>query len=197
MTAKPLLGDPANNLVWSEYAVLLGGLTADTPDGGDPFVLNDPTATPTPVTGQWDPMGDLDDGTPFDDGSETIQSQEHTSANHGVYATTYRNQKELRTFTVKETTLRTLGLVYDATGVTETGGTLEGTLKQRDPEERFLIAFYRRNSVEEEWYVSKNYAQIESISRSFGNNESMRSVTVAIYPTASRELYAYYKGALS
>jgi hypothetical protein len=35
---------------------------------------------------------------------------------------------------------------------------------------------------------------IDSISRSFGNDESLRTVTLLIVPTANKELYDYYLG---
>jgi hypothetical protein len=195
MATEPLFGDPANEApVWSKYAVLLGAIGATIPAGNAAFTLNDPAAG-TPVTNQWDPVGALDSDNPFDDGAESLDTSDHSAAGHGVYATTYKNQKETRTFTAKETTLRTLGLIYDASGVTETTGNLSGTLKRRDPTEKFLIAFHRENGTECERYTSKNHAYIDSISRSFGNDESLRTVTVVIVPNTSEELYTYYKGA--
>lgn len=194
MPTKPLFGDPAANApAWSKYAVLLGSLAATRPTGSAAFTLNDPGAG-SPVLTQWDPLGALDSDTPFDDGTESIDSTDHTAAGFGVYATTYKNQKETRAFTVKESTLVTLGLLYDASGVTDTSGTLSGTLKRRDPTERFLVAFHRQNDTLCERYISKNYAYIDSISRNFGNDESMRTVTVVIVPTAADELYTYYLG---
>lgn len=194
MATKPLYGDPAANaLVWSKYAVLLGSLTATIPATNVAFTLNDPLAG-TPVTAQWDPVGALDSDSPFDDGAESIDSNDHSAAGFGVYATTYKNQKETRTFIAKETTLVTLGLLYDASGITDTSGTLAGTLKRRDPSETFRIAFQRENATLVERYISKNFAYIDSISRRFGNDESMREVTVVIAPNADNELYNYYRG---
>lgn len=193
MATAPLFGDPAANApVWGKYAVLLGSLTATVPVGNADFTLNDGSTTTT----EWDPVGALDSDTPFDDGDEAIDATDHTAAGHGVYATTYKNQKETVTFTAKETTLVTLGLVYDASAVTDDGsGNLSGTLARRDPTEKFLIAFHRENDTTAERRISKNYAYIDSISRSFGNDESLRTVTVTIVPTAADELYTYYFGA--
>jgi hypothetical protein len=197
MATAPLYGDPAANApVWSKYAVLLGSLTATVPVGNAAFTLNDPGAG-TPVTNEWDPVGALDSDSPFDDGDESIDSNDHTAAGIGVYATTHKNQKETRTFTAKETTLVTLGLVYDASGVTDTAGTLQGTLARRDPTKKYLIAFHRENSTDCERYISVKWATIDSISRSFGNDESLRSVTVTIAPDTSvdpADMYHYYKG---
>ncbi len=194
MATAPLFGDPAAKApVWSKYAVLLGSLTATRPAGNAAFTLNDPAAG-TPVTTQWDPVGALDSDSPFDDGAESLSNSDHSAAGHGVYATTYKDQKETRTFTAKESTLVTLGLIYDASDVTDTSGNLSGTLKRRDPTETFLIAFHRENATSCERYVSTNYAYIDSISRAFGNDESMRTVTVVIAPTSDDELYDYYLG---
>jgi hypothetical protein len=191
MATAPLFGDPAAKApVWSKYAVLLGSLTATVPTGNAAFTLNDGSTTTT----EWDPVGALDSDNPFDDGAEAINSSDHSAAGHGVYATTYKDQKETRTFTAKESTLVTLGLIYDASGVTDTAGELSGTLKRRDPTETFRIAFHRENATKVERYISTNYAYIDSISRAFGNDESMRTVTVVIAPNSDDELYDYFLG---
>lgn len=184
-------GDPAVNAkVWSKYAVLLGGLTATIPSGSADFTLNAPPTT----TNEWDPIGAMPKDTPFDDGSETITNEDHTAAGFGVYAVTYSDQKEMVTFTAKETTLVTLGLVYDASDLTKTSGVISGTLKQREPGKKYLLGLYRENATEFERKISMNYAQIDTISRSFGNNESLCTVTMFVSPTASGELYDYYLG---
>lgn len=195
MATKPLYGDPANSApVWSKYAVLLGSLTATNPTTNAAFTLNDPGAG-TPVTSQWDPVGALDDDSPMDGGEESIDATDHSAAGFGVYATTYKNQKELRTFTAKETTLTTLGLLYDVSSVTDTGTVVSGTLKRRDPAEKFKIAFQRENSTDMERYITKQHAYIDSISRTFSDGEALYEVTVVIVPTSSDELFLYYKGA--
>ena len=194
MATKPLFGDPAVNApVWSKYAVLLGSLTATVPTTNAAFTLNDPDAG-TPVTDQWDPVGAMPSDTPFDNGTESWNATDHDAAGFGIYATTYNNAKETRSFTAKETTLVTLGLLYDASGVTDTSGNLAGTLKRRDPTEKFMIAFHRENSTQCERYISKNYAYIDSIERSFSGDESLYTVTAVIVPTSSDELYSYYLG---
>lgn len=197
MSTAPLYGDPsANAKVWSRYAVLLGGLTADIPVHPAAFTLNDPTAG-TPITDQWDPIGALSEDSPFGDGDETITPSDHTAAGFGVYATTYSNQKETITFSAKETTLVTLGLIYDASDLAEAAGAISGTLKQRDPLKQYLLGFQRVNSTEMERRITKNYACIESISKTVSNNETVCQVTATVYPTANKELYDYYLGPLS
>lgn len=199
MATAPFFGDPAANApVFGKYAVLLGSLTATRPTahaGAADFTLNDPTAG-TPVTDQWDPVGALDDATPFDDGTESSTQTDHTAAGFGTYATSTTDQKEVRSFTAKETTLVTMGLIYDTTGLTDSSGTLSGTLKRRDPSKQFLAAFYRENANGiMERYVTKNYAQINTVTRNFGNNEKTCTVELLIVPTAADELWDYYKGA--
>lgn len=192
MATKPLFGDPAAQArVWSKYAVLLGGLSATVPTGNAAFTLNDP---PTTVT-QWDPVGALVEDNPFTDGEESITSSDHTAAGFGVYAVTHSNQKETIQFSAKETTLVTLGILYDASGLTETSGNISGTLKQRDPAKKYKVAFHRENTTDCERRISTNYAFIDTLSKTFGNNESVYTVTLVVVPNSSNELYTYYLGA--
>lgn len=200
MATEPFFGDPtAKARVWSQFAVLLGGLAADVPDGNEAFTLNNPTGTP--VIGQWDPVGSLSDDTPFDDDTESITTTPHTAAGFGVYALSFSDQSITRSFAAKETTLRTLGLLYDVSDLDETAGNISGSLAQRDPTKKFLIGFHRENGTECERFITANHAVIESISSSFGNKESLRTVTVRIMPdptTLSADgrplVWTYYLG---
>jgi hypothetical protein len=200
MATQPFFGDPtAKARVWSQFAVLLGGLTADVPDGNEAFTLNNPTGTP--VTGQWDPVGALADDTPFDDGSESITTTPHSAAGFGIYALSFSDQSETITFTAKETTLTTLGIIYDVSDLTDASGVISGDLAQRDPTKKYLVGFHRENAVDCERYITKNHAVIESISRSFGNKESLRSVTLRVMPDPTDlsadgrpKLWSYYLG---
>lgn len=194
MATKPFYGDPAANApVWSKYAVLLGDVDATVPTTNAAFTLNDPDAG-TPVTDEWDPVGALDADNPFDNGEESVDATDHSAAGFGVYATTYKNAKEVVTFVAKETTLTTLGILYDATGVTDSGTSLSGTLKRRDMTKQFKIAFQRESADLMERRISKNYATIDSVTRSADNDESLYTVAVLIVPTSSDELYSYYLG---
>lgn len=203
MATSPLFGDPtAKARVWSQFAVLLGGLTATKPTGNAAFTLNDPANTPSPITNQWDPVGALAEDSPFDDGSEAISTSEHTAAGFGVYAVSHSGQSETIQFVAKETTLVTLGLLYDVSDLSESGGNISGDLAQRDPTKKYLAAFHRQNSTEIERRVTANHAVIDSISRSFGNKESLRTVTLRIMPDATDlsadgrpKLWNYYLGA--
>lgn len=202
MATQPLFGDPtAKARVWSQFAVLLGGLAADIPADNAAFTLNNPTATPTPIVDQWDPVGALAEDTPFDDGTEAITPTEHTAAGFGVYAMSYSGQSEMIVFNAKETTLVTLGILYDVSDLTETGGNISGTLAQRDPTKKYLAGFHRENADECERYITANHAVIDSISRSFGNKESLRTVTLRVMPDPTQRssdgrplLWNYYLG---
>lgn len=195
MATKPLFGDPTKAPVWSKAAVLLGSLTATTPVGSAAFTLNDPDAG-TPVTTQWDPVGLLSDDAPLDDGEESIDMTPHSAFGFGTYAKTYKNQEERITFTALETTLRTLGMLYDATDLTETGSTISGTLKQRDPASKFKLALHRENGTEMERRISNTYAYMDTITRNFGDGASSYTVTAFVVPSSDNELWDYYKGPL-
>lgn len=199
MATKPFYGDPATSApVFSKYAVLLGGLTATNPTGVPTgtelatmgFVLNDGTT----VTDEWDPVGALDDASPMDDGEESITSTPHSAAGHGIYARTYRDQEERFTFTALESTLTTLGLIYDNSGLTEASGTISGTLGMRDPSKRYKLGLVRVNDSQLERKVTNNYAQIDTISRQFTDGKRLCTVTVSVYPDADGDLWDYYLG---
>jgi hypothetical protein len=198
MATAPFFGDPAANAhVWGKYAVLLGGLTATKPSssahaGAADFTLNDPSV---PTTDQWDPVGALDADTPFDDGTESSDSTDHTAAGFGVYATTVTNQKLTRSFTMKETTLTTMGIIYDASGLTSASGVISGDLAIRDNSKQYLSAFYRETAGGEmERYITKNYSTINSVTRNTGNNEATCTVELLIVPDANGKYWEYYKG---
>lgn len=194
MPTAPFYGDPtAKAKVWNKWAVLLGGLAATVPVAPASFVLNDSTG---PVINQWDPVGALDEDSPFGDGEESIDVTSHTAAGFGTYAKTYKNQEETIEFTALETTLTTLGILYDASGLTDEAGTITGTLKQRDPGEKFLIGFQRENATEMERRISENFAQINTITRNTGDGRSTYTVSVTIYPTTTKAIYDYYLGPL-
>jgi hypothetical protein len=172
--------------------VLFGALAATVPATNAAFTLNDPTV---PTTGQWDPIGALDEDNPFDSGAETLTSTDHGAAGLGIYNTSFKDQKEVVTFTAKETRLVTLGILYDASGLTLTGSNLAGTLALRDPTKTFLAAFHRQNAAGlMERRISKNYAYIDSITRNAGNDETTYTIAVCIVPNVSKQLYAYYLG---
>lgn len=177
-----MAGDPTNAPVWAEADVLLGPVTAAIP------------THPAAYSVDWDFIGLLDDNNPFDAGAETIDKTDHSAFGYGVYATTYKNQKETVTFTALETTLITLGLLYDASGVTDTSGTLAGTLKRRDPTTKYRVAFEARSGTDMERRTSKNYGYIDDISRNMADGKKTYTVTMVIVPTSSDELFDYYKG---
>lgn len=199
MPVKPFYGDPATSApVFQKYAVLLAGLTATNPTGVPAgatlstmgFILNDGST----VTTEWDPIGALDDSSPMDDGDESISMTTHSAAGLGVYAKSFKDQEERFTFTALESTLRTLGVLYDASSLTDTAGTISGKLKQRDPSKKYKIGLVRLNSTTLERKVSDNYCQIEALTRSFADGKRTVSVSVTVYPDANGELWDYYLG---
>lgn len=190
-----IYGDPTSNApVFNRYAVLLGGLAATIPNAPAAFTLNETSGGIADEEDEWDVVGALHEDNPFSNGEESIDETKHTAAGFGVYAKTFKNQEETIEFTALETTLITLGIAYDASGVTDTSGVLEGKLKQRDPSETFRVAFQRENATVIERRVSTNYAQINSITKAANNDRSEYTVSVTVYPNASSELYDYYLG---
>lgn len=189
-----IYGDPTNAPVWSKGAVLLGSLTATIPAHPAPFVLNATSGGTAGTTTQWDPVGMLDDDSPFDNGEESIDTTSHSAFGFGIYAKTFKNQEERFTFAALETTLITLGLIYDASDLTESSGTITGKLKQRDPSKTFKLALQRENSSEMERKVSESYATIDSITRSFSDGKSLYTCAATVYPTDLKELFDYYRG---
>lgn len=177
-----MAGDPTNAPVWAEADVLLGPTTAPIP------------THPAAYSGAWSFIGLLDDDNPFDAGAETIDKTDHSAFGYGVYATTYKNQKEVATFTALETTLVTLGLLYDVSDLDEVGDTIDGTLKRRDPTTQYRVAFEARSGTTMERRTSKNYAYIDDITRTMTNGKKTYAVTVVIVPTSDNELFDYYKG---
>lgn len=202
MATKPFYGDPATSApVFGKFAVLLSGLTSTNPTGVPAggtlasmgFILNDPLAG-TPVTTEWDPVGALDDSSPMDDGEETITTTSHSAAGLGVYAKAFKDQEEKFTFSALESTLTTLGIIYNGASLTDSSGTISGKLKQRDPTKKYKIGLARVNDTKLERKVSDNYCQIDSISRQFTDGKRICAVTVSVYPDANTELWDYYLG---
>lgn len=147
----------------------------------------------TATTANWDPVGALDDDNPFDSGEESIEVSTHSAAGLGIYARTFKNQEERISFTALETTLRTLGLLYDTAGLTDTGTVVSGKVKFRDPTKKYKVGIVRHNDSTLERRVSVNYAQIDTISRT-GGEKALYTVTMAVYPNSSSELFDYYLG---
>lgn len=148
----------------------------------------------TATTAQWDPAGALSDDDPMDDGEESIEITNHSAAGLGIYAKTFKNQEERITFTALESTLRTIGLIYNATGLTDSGTVISGKLKLRDPMKKYRVGLVRVNDTTLERKVSENYAQVDTISRSFGDGKPMRTVTMSVFPDSAEEVWDYYLG---
>jgi hypothetical protein len=190
-----IFGDPTSNApVFNRYAVLLGIEAATVPNAPAAFVLNETSGGVADEVDEWDVVGALHEDNPFSNGEESIDETKHTAAGFGVYAKTHKNQEETIEFTALETTLLTLGILYDASGVTDTAGVFEGKLKQRDPSKKYKVAFQRENADVIERRVSTKYAQISNITRAANSDRAEYTVSLTIYPNASHELYDYYLG---
>lgn len=203
MATEPFYGNPTVKApVFGKFAVLLSGLTStipsDTPSGGHVatmgFILNDPAADPV-VSIQWDPVGTLDDDNPMDDGEEAMDVTPHSGAGLGIYAKTFKNQSETITFTAKESTLITLGIVFDGSDLDDDGTSIQGDLNWRDPMKKYRVGLVRLNDDTLERKVSKEYGIIDSIARTFNNGEKLAAVTMSIYRGADGSApWAYYLG---
>ena len=193
-----MAGDTDNIEVWSEADVLIGSITATDPTAGADFTMNAPPTTTT----EWDFAGLLDGGAGFAE-SMTNDSASYSAWGVGEVATSRRNLAVTKTFTVLEDNKVTQGLRWDTTGVTYTtvdGGVgYSGTLKGRDLNEKFKIAFETRSGTVIKRYITKNYAQIESVGDRSEGEDGMESfsVTVKIYPDADGNFWTVYKGAAS
>lgn len=185
-----MAGDVNNVAVWADADVLLGDLTATNPTGGAPF--------DTTTTGGWSFVGILDGGNGFVE-SQSNDSSDFTGWGMGVVATTRSNLAITRQFTAIEDNIETLGLRYNADGVTPgTGGDgYSGNLAARDLQKKFKIAFEVRTGDELKRVVSSNYAQIDSIGDATEGETALQSVqvTVKIYPDSSGNYWSTYKGA--
>lgn len=187
-----MAGDPTNAPVWAEADVFLGSTAAPIPVHPAAYALN--ATSGGSGTTNWDFVGLLDDDNPFDAGAETIDKTDHSAFGYGVYATTYKNQKETVTFTALETTLITLGLLYDVSDLTDVGGVIEGNLARRDPTKHYRIGFEARSGATMERRTSINYAYIDDIARNMTNGKKTYTVTAVIVPNDSNELFDYYLG---
>lgn len=187
-----MAGDVDNVAVWAEADVLIGPLTATDPTAGAAFLL---------TTGNWDFVGILDGSAGFTE-SQTNTSTDHTGWGVGVVATTRKDLAITRTFTALEDNETTLGLRYDASGVTFGSGTYTGTLAARNLQDQFKIAFEVRTGDVIKRMISKNFAEIDAIGDVSENEDGLASmqVTVKIYPdtTSGDPVYwKVYKGAAS
>lgn len=187
-------GDVSNVAVWADADVFIGDLTATIPAAGAAFTLNDP---PTTVT-QWDFAGLLDGSAGFAE-SQSNDSTDFFGWGVGVVATARKNLAVTRKFTAIEDNLVTLGLRYDVSGVTASGGGYSGDLKGRNLERKFKIAFQVETNGVIKRVISKNYAQVDAIGDATESEDGLATtdVTVKIYPDSAGVFWTTYKGAAS
>lgn len=192
-----MAGDTSKVAVWSGADVFIGSLTATIPTTNAAFSLN-ATSGGTGST-NWDYVGILDGSAGFAE-SQTNDSSDYTGWGYGVVASSKKNLAITRTFTCLEENVTTLGLRYDASGVTTTSGNSSGDLAGRDLNLKFRVAFETRATGVVQRYISKNYAQVESLGDVTAGEDSLETVpiTVKIYPiiVATKPVYwTYYRGA--
>lgn len=185
-----MAGDPNNAGVWAEADVLTAGLAVANPVGNAAFVV---------TTGNWSPVGILDGSAGFSE-SQDFDSTDYFGWGFGKIASSRKNLAITKTFTALEENLVTLGLAYDASGLTVSSGVTSGDLAARDLNLKFKIAFELRGGpgtgASLRRLISKNYAQIDSIGDVTEGEDNLmtRQVTVAIYPDANKKYWVYYKG---
>jgi hypothetical protein len=190
-------GDTTNVAVWGAADVFIGSLTAPIPSTNAAFTLN-ATSGGTGTT-NWDFVGILDGSAGFAE-SQAFDSTDFNGWGYGVVASSKKNLAITRTFTCLEENLITLALRYDASGVTNTSGNLAGTLKGRNLNNKFRVAFETRATGVVERYISNNYALIDAIGDATYGEDNLASfaVTVKVFPTVSGSTatyWNYYKGA--
>lgn len=170
-----MAGNTDNVAVWSEADVLIGPLTALTPADGVDFDLSGADA--------WKFAGILDGSAGFGE-TQTSESTPHYGWGYGEIATTRKNLTIMRTFTALEDNAETMALRYDTTGVTFTGGNYSGELGGRDLQSKFRVAFETRSGATIKRYVSKNFAQVDSLGDVSETEDNLASlpVTLKIYP---------------
>lgn len=186
-----MAGDISNTKVWAEADVLLGALTSAIPEDGEAFSL----IAPDP----WAYAGILDGSAGFTE-SNANSNTDHTGWGYGVIATSRKDQTITRTFTALEDNAEILGLRYNTEGVTFTGNDYAGDLAGRDLQAKFKIAFEVRTGDEIKRFISKNYAQIDTLGdvSETEDNLAMLPVTVKIYPEIVDDEPVYwtvYRGA--
>lgn len=170
-----MAGNTDNVAVWSEADVLIGPLTAVTPADGVDFSLVGADA--------WAFAGILDGAAGFSE-AQTSASTPHYGWGYGEIATTRKDLAITRTFTAIEDNEETLALRYDTSGVTFTGANYTGELAGRDLQAKFRMAFETRSGATIKRFVTKNFAQIESLGDVSETEDNLANlpVTVKIYP---------------
>lgn len=170
-----MAGNTDNVAVWSEADVLIGPLTAVTPADGVAFTLTGGDA--------WAFAGILDGAAGFGE-TQSSESTAHNGWGYGEIATTRKNLTIMRTFTALEDNAETLGLRYDASGVTFTGANYTGDLAGRDLQAKFRVAFETRSGATIKRYITKNFAQVDSLGDVSETEDNLAAlpVTLKIYP---------------
>jgi hypothetical protein len=168
-------GDTSNVTLWPDADVLIGSVASASPADGAAFALIG--------TDPWAFAGILDGSAGFTE-DQSNDSNDFFGWGVGVIATGRKNIVITRTFTALEDNAQTLGLRYDTTGVTFSGGGYTGDLAGRDLQRKFRLALQLQSGDILKRQITKNYAQIETLGTVTEGEDGLFSlpVTVKIYP---------------
>lgn len=181
-----MAGDPSNAAVWSNADVYIGALTAVNPTAGAAFGVD------------WDAVGLLNGDDGFSE-SIAMDSSDFYAWGGILVATTRKNFKLTRAFTMYEENETVLDLWFPGNTITTTDDVTSGDIVVPDLNAKFKIAFETRQGSTIKRVISANYAQVDAR----GDNKegesdlASRPCTVAIYPDATGKLFNYYKGPAS
>ncbi len=178
-----MTGNPANAAVWADADVYIGDITAAIPVAGAAFSVD------------WDAVGLLSGDDGFTE-KMAMDTNDFFAWGGILVATTRKNFKLTRDFTVYEENATVMDLVYPGnTLVFDTDG-YAGDLKVPDMNAKFRIAFQTKQGTLIKRVVSKNYAQIDDRGDSKDGESDLasRQLTVAVYPDAAGILFTTYKG---
>jgi len=169
-------GDTTNVSLWPNADVLIGAVTSDSPDPGEPFALTG--------TDPWAFAGILDGDAGFAE-DQANDNNKFFGWGVGTIAVANRNLSITRTFTALEDNEETLGLRYDVSGITFTSGAYSGDLGGRDLQRQFRLAMQMQKAGKLKRFITKNYAQINSLGTVTEGENNLFSlpVTVEIFPT--------------
>lgn len=181
-----MAGNPNNAGSWANADVLIGPITAVDPVAGAAWGTD------------WKFVGLLkgDDGFGADRSSD---SNDIFAWGGVLIETTDKNYKETKSFTALEDNDVVQGLINPGSTLTfgtgATAGQITGTLVV-PVKTKFKIGFELRRSNMIKRRISKNYATLDGWPTQAENEDDAEAVeiTVAIYPTALKELWSYYRG---
>lgn len=193
-----MAGNPSNAIAWSTADVYLASLAATNPTAGATFTLNATSGGTAGVVNAWDFVGLLDGSAGFAE-TQAFDSTDFSAWGAGVIATNKKNLAITKTFTCLEDNPTALALRYDTTGLTVTGANYSGTLKGRNLNTQYKVAFQVQTGTLGLRLISKNYAVVDSVGDATQGEDNISSfaVTMKVIPNSSGVYWDVYKGVLS